>query len=128
MFNVKRILKPAEQHYQSPFGAGPVPTFENAKSIFVGKNVLINLYAFNSSAATVYLAVVDTPDNTFASATKLAIYPIPATSFVSIAAQDGDRFEGGLFVKAFTDNGLTTPAGSVMHYRVDWTAYVSFTQ
>lgn len=127
MFNVKRILKPAELHYRSP-GAAATPTFENAKSVFVGKNVLVNLYAFNSSGAQVYLAVVDTPDTTIASGTNTTIYPIPATSFVSIATPDGDRVEGGLFLKAFTDVALTTPAGAVMHYKVDWTPYIAFTQ
>lgn len=127
MFNVKIIPHPARSHYNTPFGAGPVPTYENAKSITVGKMTLVNLYAFNSDPTNqIYLAVVDTPDNTIASCTKLCPYPIASQSFIQLATPDGDRFEGGLFLKAFTDTGLTVAAGSVMFYKVDWDAYLDY--
>jgi hypothetical protein len=125
-FNAKIIPHPANYHYNTPFGAGPVPTYENAKSVFTGKQLLVNLYAFNSSGAAIYLAVVDTPDGTIASCTRLAMYPIPSLSFVGIATPGGDRIEGGLYLKAFTDTGLVTPAGSVMTYKVDYDPYISF--
>ena len=125
MFNAKIIHKPAINHYVTPQAAG-VPTYENSKSVFTGKGTLVNLYAFNSSTSPVYLAVADTPDGTLASATRLAVYPIPATSFVALATPEGDRIEGGLALKAWNDTGLSSAAGSVMAYKIDWDAYLDY--
>lgn len=124
MFNVKILPNPARQHYTTPVTAG-VPQYENSKSVFNAQKVLLNLYAFNSDAANdVFLAVVDTPDGTLASAVTTTVYPVPKKSFVQVSLPGGDRVEKGLLLKAFTDTALTAAAGNVMAYKVDYTSYV----
>lgn len=115
------ISFPADQHYTSP-STGFVPTYENGKLIQGSKLRLVNLYAFNSSNTTVYLAVADSVDGT--TIANAVPYPIGPGSFVSISIHGGDRYEKGLYLKAFTDTGLSAAAGNVMFYKVDWTAYL----
>ena len=87
------ISYPADEHYVTPSVAG-VPTYENSVKPFTSKRRMVNLYAFNNSANTVYLGVFDTPDGTQAASTKTVVYPIAAGSFVSVSIHAGDRFEG----------------------------------
>lgn len=123
MFNVKILPNPARQHYLTPVTAG-VPQYENSKLVFSGQKVLLNLYAFNSDTANdLYLAVVDTVD-TLANALSTTVYPVAKKSFVQVAIPGGDRVERGLLLKAFTDAALTSAAGSVMAYKVDYTTYI----
>jgi hypothetical protein len=123
-YNVKTIFNPPDFHYFTPQSAGVV-TLENAKQVFTGQNLVLNLYAYNSSGAQVYLAVCDTSGSSMTNAANITIYPIPATSFVNVATPGGDRFEVGLYLKAFTDAAATVAAGSVMAYKVDYDAYVA---
>jgi hypothetical protein len=124
MFNVKILPNPARLHYFTPNAAG-VPTYEIAKSVATKPLVLLNLYAFNSDTANdLFLAVFDSPDGTQGSAATVTVYPVPKKSFVQVATPGGDRFEKGLFVKAFTDVGLTTAAGAVMAFKIDYTPYI----
>lgn len=51
-------LIPANKHYRTPPSAG-APVYENVVVVAKGNARLISLYAFNNSAATVYLGVYD---------------------------------------------------------------------
>jgi hypothetical protein len=113
------IFFPADQHYVTPKG-----TWENMKVVSPKPCRVVNVYAMNSGAAKVFLGIIDTPDGTVASATKAVPYPIESGSFISIAEHFGNRIEGQLVVEAFTDATLTTPAGNVMFYKIDWMAYI----
>ncbi len=117
------IAYPADQHYVTPQTLG-VPQFENAKQIQASRMRLVNLYAFNTSAAAVYLMVADVAAGAIAPGNKLAVYPIAAGSFVAISTHGGDRYENGLYLLCYNEALLTTTAGAVMFYKVDWMGYL----
>lgn len=96
------------------------PVFENAKQIIEGAGRIVGIYGDNSSADELYVLVADTldGDNPAAGDGALHAVTVPNAGFVSIAG--GQRFTRGLYVKAFTDPALTTPAGDVMAWNVQW--------
>lgn len=124
---------PADEHYLSVDGLGN-PAYENAKQVAATKNnangnpivssrkKLVNLYACNTSAATVWLVLRDTADGGVDGGPS-RVYPVNPLGFVTVAMFGGIRMEKGIHVQAFTDATLATPAGNVMYYAVDYTAY-----
>jgi hypothetical protein len=115
----------ADEHYITPAAAGVITAFENLVNVVGSRRRLVNLYAYNSSAAAVFVGVFDTPDGTQASAVRASVYPVGAGSFISIGAHGGERFDKGIMVQAFTDALLTTPAGAtIMFWKVDFTAWL----
>lgn len=113
------ILYPADQRYTTPQG-----TWENKKVVSDKPVRLVNLYAFNSGGDKVYVGVIDTPDGNVANATRAIPYPVESGSFISIAVPVGQRIEGQLVVQAFTDATLSTAAGNVMFWNVEYMAYL----
>ena len=113
------IFYPADEHYTTPKG-----TWENEKIVSEKPMRLVNIYAFNSSGDKVFLGIADTPDGDIAHATRITPYPIEGGSFISIAEHGGNRIEGQLVVAAFSDATLSTKAGDVMFYKIDWMAYL----
>lgn len=108
----------ADQHYVTPQTAG-VPVWEEAKQISTVPIRLVNFYALNTSAATVYVALFDSPDAA-TTIQKMTVYPVTAGSWFSIAQHGGDRMYRGLYVRAFTTIALSAGAGAVMEYKADW--------
>lgn len=115
------ISYPADEHYKSADANGN-PTYETTKQLIAAKRRLVNLYAFNNSAGTVYLKVQDSA-NGGADKGPCTVYPVFTQSFISVATHGGDRFENGIYLAPFTDAACTVAAGAVMHYKADWMAY-----
>lgn len=110
----------ADQRYITP-NSGGVPTYENAKQVQALPMRLVDLYAFNSSAAVLYLAVYDSKDAaTTIGVGGIVVYPIPAGGFVSVSQHGGMRLSSGLYVKAFTGTSLAVAAGNVLLYKIHW--------
>jgi hypothetical protein len=116
------ISYPADQHYRST-------AFENGVQVFTTPQKLVNLYAFTTSAAQVYLLVSDDAAGPHApSATYPAIiYPIAAGGgYVAIGTHGGDQFKNGLYVGVYSTAALAAAAaapdgGGVCWLKVDWT-------
>ncbi len=104
----------ADEHYTSP-------AFEAGKQFATGQRRLVNFYAFNKSAATIYLKLSD--GDAVAEITSVW-YPVPAGSFISIATPGGDRYEQGIKANGYTTAGGSTPCGNELWFKCDWTAYL----
>jgi len=99
-----------------------IPQFENGKQFTTKAGTIQNFEAFNSSNDEVYVAVYDSEDgdNPDSGDRVLNVTTLPAKGFESMF-DDEIEFNRGLYAKAFTDPGLTTPAGDVMSYYAKWT-------
>lgn len=110
----------ADESYTSQLNGAPV--YENGIQVATKQRRLVSLYALNNSGSNVFLKLQDST-NAGVDQGKARVYPVTANSFISVALHGGLRMEKGIYLNAYTDAACTTPAGNVMHFDVNFTAY-----
>src|SRR5271154_823874 len=85
----------ADEHYATPLNGSLVPQYENAKQFVATPRRLVNFLALNTSAATVFILLLDTKnggtDYVNGDTQSAHIFEVPAGGIVSISIHWGRR-------------------------------------
>lgn len=115
------ISYPADEHYQTGFAGGAlaVLNYENKRQVIAAKRRLVNVYAFNSSNAAVYLAVMDgknmvgsvsTTGNSVATFTAPSAHNLQVGDKLSVSGATDTRFNGIFVVTGVVSDTVFTYA------------------